>query len=74
MIFDSSLRRGIRHLFTIGASVAAWDDPLVVCLWSSLGNAGNSFRAVWISGSVDVERFSGHEAGCIGVLVTMLLA
>ena len=70
----SSLRRGMRHLFAGGASIALWDDPLMTFFWASLGNAGYSFLAVWISGSADVERLSGHDAGCIDVLVAMSLA
>jgi hypothetical protein len=70
----SSLRRGMRHLFAGGASIAPWDDPLMTFFWASLGNAGYSFLAVWISGSADVERLSGHEAGCIDGLVAMPLA
>ena len=47
---------------------------MLIFIGPSLINAWESFDAVRISGDVEVDRFNGQEAGCIGEIVTTLLA
>ena len=56
------------------AGNVGWDDPLIDLAVAVLDAVIRSAGVVWISGSVVVVRFSGHDAGIAGDGAGTLLA